>query len=286
MKGKGKEIGEKICVERFLNWYNKRHNSNYTYEKAMDRFSDLKDGLNWDFIGFEHDNPEEWIGIEVKELQFLRETSIRYIFWKNLCSELNKHLHSKGIQGEFEISFPPAFDLRQKERQKFLEAFSRALIDKQSGWQVGKSKDIGPDIWSRFPNLPTEESELFNEYDKFGPNRPSKLEIRRVSASGCMVRVVTSPLITGDVVEEEEKAFNEAFRLDNGRIQSDRQLELAKGKGARETILLLAGIGVDEGLTKNSVQNLDHDLISNIDCIYLVDMGDKDRVIKIYRIGF
>ena len=282
MKGRGKEIEEKICVERFLNWYNKRHNRNYTYEKATDRFSDLQDKSNWDFVAFERDNPEEWIGIEEKAPPVIIETSKRSKFWKDLCSDLTKRLQSKGIQGRFEISLPPVLDLTGK-RQKFLEAFSQVLIDKQPGWRVGETKDIGPDVWSEFPNWPTEESEPFNEYDKWGTYRPCKLEIKKISDSGCKVSVVIGPLIVGDVVEEHKEAFNKVFKLNNDLIQPDRQLKLAKEKGAGKTILLLAGIGVDEGLTRDYVRNhLDHDLISHIDCIYLVDMGDTDRVVSMY----
>jgi len=280
VKKRGKEIQEKICVERFLNWYNKRHNRNYTYEKATDRFSDLKGQLNWDFVVYERANPEEWIGIEEKELQFLREISISLTFWECLCLDLTKGLPGKGIQGRFEISLPPVLDLTGK-RQKFLEVFSQVLIDKQSDWQVGKSKDIGPAIADKFPNWPKEKSEPFYEYDKWGTDRPCKLEITGVSDSGCNVSVVDMSG-SGDVVEKEKEAFNEVFKLKNGHIQADRQLELAKGNGARKTILLLSGIGVDEDLTKNSVQNLDRDLISHIDCIYLVDMGDTDRVVNMY----
>lgn len=282
MRKKGKEIEEKTCVERFLNWYNRQHNRNYAYDKSTDCFPDLKDNLNWDFVAYERDNPEGWVGIEVKELRFLRETSIRFTFWERLCSKLMKHLPGKGIQGEFEIRTLPAFDLPKNERQRLLDAFSQVLINKQSGWEIGETKDIGPDVASKFPNWPKEKSEPFDEYDKWGTYRPCKLEITRVSDSGCDVRAVTSPLIVGDVVEEEKKAFNGVFRPKNGVMQPDRQLELAKEKGARKTIILLAGIGVDEGLTRNSVQNLDHHLISHIDCIYLVDMGYKDRVVKIY----
>ncbi len=281
MKGRGKEIEETICVDRFLNWYNKRHKGNYIYEKATAHFPDLKGSQDWDFFVHEPHNPEEWIGIEVKELQFLRETSIRLTFLERLCSDLTKHLQSKRIQGRFEISFSPAFDLPQNERQRLLDVFCQVLIDKQSGWEVGETKDIGPDVASKFPSWPTQRSDVA-EWDHWGRDRPSKLEIKRVSDSGSDVRAVTSPLIVGDVVEEEKKAFNEVFKLKNGVIRAERQLELAKERGARKTILLLAGIGVDEGLTRNSVQNLDNYLISHIDCIYLVDIGEKDRVAKIY----
>ncbi|MFC1970277.1 hypothetical protein ACFLVV_03550, partial [Chloroflexota bacterium] len=134
-----------------------------------------------------------------------------------------------------------------------------------------------------FPNWPKEKSDV-DEWDEYGTYRPRKLEITRVSDSGCKVTMVDMRG-NGDVVEEDKKAFNEVFKLKNGLIQPDRQLELAKGRGARKTILLLANIGVDEDNTRNSVQNcLDHELISHIDCIYLADMGNEDGVAKIYPI--
>ena len=280
MKEAGKDIWEKNCVGRFLNWYNKRHKRNYTYEKATDRFSDLKGESNWDFVAFERNNPEEWIGIEVKRLSAIWELRKRSEFWKSLCSELTKHLPSQGIQGEFEISIPPALNL-QGERHRFLKAFRQVLIDEQSGWKVCETKDVGPDVWSKFPEWPAQRSDA-DEWDEWGRDRPSKLELTKISDSGCKVSVVISPLIEYDVIEEETKAFNTLFRPKNGLLQSDRQLELAKQKLASKTILLLAGIGVDEGITQDSVRNLDRHLISHIDCIYLIDMGDKDSVVKIY----
>jgi len=277
-----KENQEITCCKYFLDWYNKQHKRSYTCEKATERFPELNKNNqgDWDFVACERDNPKLWLAIEVKGLPHLMETSLWFEFWRRLCLKLTKDLESKGIKGQFEISVPPVLDIGGK-RQRLVDVFSHVLIEKQSGWRVGETKDIGPDVWSKFPNWPTQKSDV-DEWDEWGRDRPSKLEITKVSDSGCEVRVVTGPLITDDVVEAHKKAFNEVFKLKNGLIQPDRQLERAKEWGARKTILLLAGIGVDEGLTKNYLQNLDHHLISHIDCIYLVDMGNKDRVVKMY----
>jgi hypothetical protein len=278
VKEAGKDIWEKKCVGRFSHWYNKQHNRNYICERAEAHFTELKSKPRWDFVGYEPDNPEEWIGIEVKEPDIGRETSISFAFWRRLCSDLSKGLPGKGIQGEFEISLPPALILRG-ERHRFLEAFSQVLIDEQSGWKICETKDVGPDVWSKFPKWPAQRSNA-DEWDEWGRDRPSKLELTKISDSGCKVSVVTSPVIFFDVKEEHDKALNEVFKVNNDHMHSDRQLELATKKGASKTILLLAGIGVDEGLTKDFVRNLDRRLISHIDGIYLVDMGDKDSVVK------
>jgi len=62
------EEDEEICVQRFLSWYNEQQRRNYTYKRAEKRFCDLKGGLRWEFVAYEPDNPEKWIGIEVKDL--------------------------------------------------------------------------------------------------------------------------------------------------------------------------------------------------------------------------
>ena len=280
MKEAGKDIWEKKCVGRFSHWYNKQHNRNYICERAEAHFTELKSKPRWDFVGYEPDNPEEWIAIEVKRLSAIWELRKRSEFWKSLCSELPKHLPGQGIQGEFEISLPPALNL-QGERHRFLEAFSQVLIDEQSGWKVCATKDVGPDVWSKFPKRPAQRSNA-DEWDEWGRDRPSKLELTKISDSECTVSVVTSPVILFDVKEEHDKALNEVFKVNNDHMPSDRQLELAKQKLTSKTILLLAGIGVDEGITQDSVRNLDRHLISHIDCIYLIDMGDEHKVVKIY----
>ncbi len=280
------EIGEKICVERFLNWYNKQHQRNYIYQKAETRFSDLRGELRWDFVAYEHDKPEEWIGVEVKEIAIVREDYIRLKFWQDLCSsELTPDLEGRGIQGKFGLIRPPDFDLKRREHPEFREAFVEVLCQKAPNIEVNEAMDIGPNIASKFRNWPREKSHV-DEYDKWGEYRPSKLLITKRTGLGCKVSLDTGRLRAGFLGETHKEAFfNDAFRIKNGDIRANKQLRLAKEWGARETILLLACSSfVYQDLIEDPVQNLDHHLIPHIDCIYHVDMGKwvKDRVVKMY----
>jgi len=73
------------------------------------------------------------------------------------------------------------------------------------------------------------------------------------------------------------------FKLKNDAIRANEQLKLAKEKGARNTMFLLCcDPSVEESLIQNEVQKLDRHLISDIDYIYLVDVGSNDRVVKMY----
>lgn len=277
MKKKGKEIEEKICIRRFLNWYNEQYKRNYIYERADTYFPDLKDKLNWDFVAYERDNPKLWLGIEVKELATTREVSRWSEFWDKLCLELTEDLASKGIQGKFRIIHPPVLNLKPEERLKFRRVFVEVLTNKQSTLK-GDFVDIGPDIADEFPNWPKEKSEPFDEYDKWGTYRPCKLETKKISDSGCEVISPISPIRVRDGAEIHEKTFNEADIK-----HANKQLKLAKKKGARKTILLFACEPfIYEDLIKDQVQKLDRHLISDIDYIYLVDVGSNDRVVKMY----
>ena len=282
MNKRGKQTEEETCVLCFLNWYNKQHNRNYIYERAEARFTKLKGKLRWDFVAYERDNPEEWIGIEVKELDTTREVSRWSEFWDKLCLELTEDLASKGIQGKFRIIHPPVLNLKPEERLKFRRVFVEVLTNKQSTLR-GDFVDIGPDVWSKFPNWPTEKSEPFDEYDKWGTSRPCKLEIKKISDSGCEVISPISPIRVRDFSEVHKRIFAEAFQPEEDCSQPNKQLKLAKDKGAKKTILLLACHPfIEESLIKDQVQNLERHLISNIDSIHLVAMGNKDRVVNIY----
>lgn len=275
------EEAEGICVQRFLNWYNKQYKRNYTYERAENHFPKLKGGLRWEFVAYERNNREEWIGIEIKELNTTREVSNWFEFWQGLCLELTKVLAAKGIQGKFKIIHPPVINLKPREHQKLLKAIIEVLINKESILNVDFT-DIGPDIADKFTNWPKQKSDL-KEYDKWGEYCPSELLINKSPDSRCEVRSPISPIIARDAIEQHKETFSEAFKLKKGSIWPNEQLKLAKEKGARKTILLLACYPfVYEDLIKNQVQNLDHHLISDIDYIYLVDMGSKGRVVRIY----
>lgn len=282
MKERGKETPEIICVQRFLNWYNEQHKRNYIYQRADTHFPDLKDELNWDFVAYERDNTKEWIGIEVKELATTREISKWSKFWKGLCSELTRDLAVKGMQGKFEIIHPPVFNLKPEERLKFREAFTEVLPNKESILKAAFT-DIGPDIADKFTRWPKDKSRNLDEYDTWGKYRPCELLINKSPDSRCEVTSPISPIVLRDVVEKHKETFNEVFKIKKGCIWANEQLKLAKEKGATKTILLLACEPfIYEDLIKGQVRNLDRHLISDIDCIYLVDMGSEGRVVKIY----
>lgn len=274
------EETEEICVQRFLNWYNEQQRRNYMYERAEKRFYDLKGGLRWEFVAYKPDNPEKWIGIEVKELG-AREVTVRFEFWRDLCRELTQDLARRKIEGEFDIR-PPVLDLKPKERPGFREAFMKVLSQKAPNMRVNEEIDIGPDIAEWFDNWPKGKSDV-DEWDKWGTHRPSKLMISKSLDAGCKMHVSMMSVGAYSVPEKSKEAFDEVFKLRNGRIQANEQLKLAKEKEAMVTTLLLACISsIDEGLIKNELQNLDCRLISDIDYIYLVSMGSKNVVIKIY----
>ena len=274
----GKEKEEEICVQRFLKWYNKQYKGNYTHERAENCFPELKGGLRWEFVAYEHDNREEWIGIEIKELATTREVSNWSEFWQGLCLELTQNLAVKVVQGRFDIIHPPVLILKPRERPKLLKAFLKVLTDKETILRTDFT-DIGPDIAKKFSNWPREEIRNFAEYNIYhGEYRPCELLINKSPDLRCEVTSPISPIRARDVVKQHKVTFNEADIK-----HANKQLKLAKEKGARETILLFACYPfVHEDLIKNEVQNLDSHLICDIDCIYLVDMDSKSKVVKIY----
>jgi len=272
------EEAEKICVQRFLKWYKKQHKRSYTYERAEKCFPDLKGRLRWEFVAYEPDNPEKWIGIEIKELSTTREVSRWSEFWDKLCLELSQNLADEGIKGEFEIIHPPVLHLKPKARRELKEALVAVITDKWSVFNVDFI-DIGPDIANKFANWPREKIKNFAEYNIYhGEYRPSELLINKSPDSRCEVISPISPIIVRDASETHKETFNQA-----DIEHANKQLKLAKEKGARKTILLLACYSfIYEDLIKSPLQDLDRHLISDIDYIYLVDMGSKGSIVNIY----
>jgi hypothetical protein len=269
---------EAICCRRFLKWYNRQHEGKYILQRAEDYFSELKDKLNWDFVAYERDNREKWFGIEMKELATTREVSMWLEFWKDLCLELSQYLAARGVQGKFKIVHPPVLHLKPRERPKLLKAFLKVVTDKETILKTDFT-DIGSDIANKFANWPVEKIRNFAEYNIYhGEYRPSELLINKSPDSRCEVTSPISPIRARDAVKQHKETFNEADIK-----HANKQLNLAKEKGARETILLFACYPfIYEDLIKNEVQNLDSHLICDVDYIYLVDMGSRGKVVKIY----
>ena len=113
------EQTEEICVQRFLKWYNENNNRNYVHKRAEDYFTELKDKPRWDFVAYERDNLEEWIGVEIKDLSTVIEVHRWSEFWDKFCLELTRDLVASGIEGRFKIMHLPVLHLKSKERQNF-----------------------------------------------------------------------------------------------------------------------------------------------------------------------
>ena len=277
-----KETQEKICVERFLNWYNKQHKEIYVCEKTKDHFHELNGKLRWDFIIYQPSSPKEWLGVELKELATTREVSSWFKFWNRLCLELAEDLAGKGIHGKFRIIHPPVLNLKPEKRLEFRRVFVEVVINKQSMLNED-FVDIGPDIADKFPNWPKQKTRGRAEYHMSGKDRPHELLINKNPHSRCEVTSPSSPIVARDGVELHKKTFGEADIK-----HANKQLRLAREKGARKTILLFACYPfIEESLIKYQIQNLDRHIVSAIDSIYLVDMvgdmvGKKGRVVKIY----
>lgn len=160
---------EEICVQRFLNWYNRQHEGHYIHQGAVDYFPGLNKNNegDWDFVAYERDNQDEWLGIEIKELYPLRNVNIMYEFWEELCLELTQDLIARRIKGEFYI-LPPVLQLSPRERPKLRKAIIEVLFDKQSILRVNEDIDIGPDIWTKFASWPKQKSRNLDECDKWG----------------------------------------------------------------------------------------------------------------------
>ena len=272
------EEDEAICVQRFLNWYNRQRKSNYIHQRTTTCFSDLNKSNegDWDFVVYECRNPEKWIGIEIKELSTTREVSRWFDFWSKFCSDLTKALVVKEFQGRFMIIHLPNLNLKSRERRRLLEAFMKVLCQYASNMKVNEEMDIGPYIAERFAHWRRERSEV-DEWERWGRCRPSKLQITKISDSGCEITSPISPIVLRDGEKIHKQTFDEADIK-----HANEQLKLAKEKGTTETILLFACRPfVNEYSIKSEVQKLNSCLICNIDHIYLVGMS-RDIVVKIY----
>jgi len=273
-----KEKLEQRCCSRFLEWYKQTYKKSCGYIRAEECFPELKGKLRWEFVVYERNRPQDWDGIEIKELPSLIELDIGLNYWRSICADLKKLIRNR-ITGMFMIMLPPALNFKQKDRRNLAVSLADILHKKKSDMVLNEPVDIGPDLAIRINNWPVEKSDI-DDYDRFGEWRPSELSIMKISESGCEIES-SSSFYHGNVVERHKEALDQIFKP----LKAKEQLGLAKKYGARSTILLLACKSFDdEELIKQYIHRLNQKHFSNTDYIYLVDTGDQRRVVSLFPI--
>lgn len=280
MKKKPEEIN---CIDRFIPWYNAACGTNFEQELAITFLPELKDKLNWDYVAYEPNDLKKWIGIEIKELSTVEEkTDEQFVLWKEVCSELNRYLEAHNIEGTFDL-FPSNIKLNPRKKVRLARAIGDVLVEKQKSFKADEYDeytDIGPDVSAKFKEWPEVKSEDLEDCFVWGDTRPAELKIMKIENSGHKVILPTGPIVEHDHIQINEDAFNKVFKTTKGVKHANKQLELAKGKGAIKTILLLAGsFFADEELIGLWMQGIDKTYISNIDEIYFVDITSENKPI-------
>ena len=267
---------EKICAQRFVDWYNTQEGSSYVVERTEDVFSELIGKTRWDFIAW-HKESGEWIALEVKKLPFLRLES-PLSFWRRLCSEVTTEAKSR-FSDTFEVRLPPSLNLRQQERKELVTILAEVIAREANvSRPIGNPKDIGPEIATHFSDWPKTKSNGRKEYKQWGEYRPSRLLILRKSDEGCELKLGSSPQMMGHTKQAVESALDQIFKTQKA-VQANGQLGLAKMKGARKTILLLdSDPACDENYIREYLLGLPPQHLSNIDRIYSVRASEVVEV--------
>lgn len=268
---------EKNCAERFVEWYNAENASHYNLCETEEYFPGLRNnkGPKWDYVDREEADPA-WIAIEVKQL--FPDTSMERSWndWRDLCAQITKDVQGK-ITGIYSLISPPPPGFTQNKRKRLCQAIANVVAQAAPTMMVRSQPiDLGPKVAEQFPDWPRQGVRDLTEYDRWGEDRPHELEVWKESDEGCQVKLAL--LAGGWGPAELNQALDQLFApKDPQGGQANAQLGAAKEKGASKTILLLycPGGASPNGVVRDYAKLLDPAVVCNIDCIYLVETGDK-----------
>lgn len=279
----GQSAQERICAQRFLNWLSYQRGANYSLQRAEEAYPDLKGRLRWEFVA-RRKGAAEWVAIEVKRILFPQLGSSLQLDrlrsdWKKLCSQVDTEVQGQ-LEGVIGIDRPPALILDQRKRKQLVTMLAEVIIREASGLKTAQElRDVGPQIAERFPDWPRTKSTL-EEYEHWGEYRPSPVYLIRLPSQGCGVKLLAVGAGGGgDIKEIHQAALEKVFNPVEG-VKANKQLGLAKARGAKCAVLLLDCFPVYfEGEIREYLRGLDHDLISEIGRIYSVT---NEKVVEVY----
>lgn len=267
------------CAQTFIDWYNKEHGSNYKLIRTEEVFPELKGRLRWEFVAHEDSNPGFWFAIEVKEI-LKSEMDKKFNWWQKICQRVTNKLQGQ-INGEFAVILYPDLYLDQNEQQELAEAISKVIIEQAPNIQIRNNIDIGANIKELFPKWPNKKEYDINTKELI--EKPEEFKIQKCSEDDCCVDFLPID-VTPNLYDELQIILKRMMHPQNGAfIKADRQLKLAKEKGAKYTRLLLyCHILLTAEMVINNLRQIKYQKPPNIDNIYAIttSIDFPPRIIK------
>lgn len=278
------ERDERLCVETFLNWHNKFKVS-CGYQRAEKVFSEIADSTRWEFVITQNDS-STWYAAEIKKL-IRPETKIQLVRWNKLLKDIRNNLLNR-LRGEFFVYGAPSLNFDKQKRIKLKRVLTELIIENAQFLSNNEKVDLGSQILVHFKEWPSTPH--------FNPNLSPPIEyivnaeacftLHKISDAGCSLELGFAQSGAFLVKQEVEEALTSLFENEE-ILQANKQLALAKEKGAKETILLL-----DYHLPTwhpNDVKQvlgncMNSEYLSSIDIIYLVKVS-QNRVSKVWERG-
>lgn len=281
-----KEQEERECMETFLNWYNRRLKTSFSYQRAEDVFPEITDSTRWDFI-CRQNQYSSWYAAEIKRL-IRPEAIIQLVQWNKLLMNI-KHSLLNRLKGEFLIYGVPSLKLERRKRTELKKVLAEVILQNAQSLQNGESVELGSQILSQFNEWP------HTEHLNMSLSPPIEYEVlpeycftlEKVADTGCSLELAFSQsrvFILNQVVAEALTSLFEKGEMS----QANEQLGLAKQKGAKETILLLDYHLPPSWRPNDAKQVLTNSMnpeqLSNIGAIYLVK-ASQSRVSKVWSVS-
>lgn len=272
---------ENTCANIFLKWLGGEQRAEWMFRRAEDEFPELKNTTRWEFVAHRTDRNQEWIALEVKSLVF-PEGDSQYWNWHKLVDYVNKKVEHK-LPGKFWLAHLPKYTFDQNQKTTLEDCLERVTQEAAQSLGKGEQKNIGPSIAACFSHWPKDTTKQPTGIDPgtWRPRLPPHpLLLQRGSCEGGSLVIAAYPFV-GYWVEPALKAAVQGLLAKNGR--ANKQLGVAKSKGASKTILLFdERIDFDPQGTAQVIGGLDTSHLSNIDEVYLVSTFGGEHVKQLW----
>lgn len=280
----GQREQEKTCAQAFVDWLSCQRGNSYDLERA-ENCPELSG--RWDFVARERETTR-WLALEVKGL-VVAQSHRQFGSWSKFCERLTEYLQAhQSVRGYFTLNpaIPWTFD--QRQGNTMVRALAEALPDVTAHMVVDEEKNLGSVMKAGFADWPTKSPRsdpvLWREQGIYKiVHPPEDLLLWKHGDEGCSVEVGFSMGEVFEVSPAIEEAVLGIFDPEGGRgAKPNEQLREARLKGASETFLLLdSQIAWGPQVVVDTLSNVDRNLLSNIDSVYLVS-ASHDRIEKVW----